>query len=132
MSQVYEKGECDMTDLHATAPHYIFVEPWDEEEDPSFQDLNKKGEFVMHDLHKITPNFLIEECIEMPDGSLIYEPESVKYLGAHFDNHFEFKTHIDILNCKISRLVGILWKCEYLSLEAKQMVYAGLVEAHLN
>ena len=130
--KVYEKGECDMTDLHATAPHYIFVEPWDEEEDPTVQDLNRKGEFVMHDLHKITPKFLIEECIEMPDGSLINEPESVKYLGVHFDNHFEFKKHINILNCKISRLVGILWKCEYLSLEAKQMVYAGLVEAHLN
>ena len=103
-----------------------------EEEDPTVQDLNRKGEFVMHDLHKITPKFLIEECIEMPDGSLIYEPESVKYLGVHFDNHFEFRKHIDILNCKISRLVGILWKCEYLSFEAKQMVYAGLVEAHLN
>ena len=130
--KVYEKGECDMTDLHATAPQYVFVEPWDEEEDPTFHELNKKGEFVMHDLHKIAPKFLIEEFIEMPDESLIYEPESVKYLGVHFDNRFEFKKHIDILNCKISRLVGILWKCEYLSLEAKQMVYSGLVEAHLN
>ena len=64
--------------------------------------------------------------------SLINGPESVKHLGVHFDNHFELKKDIDILNCKISRLVGVFWKGEYLSFEAKQMVYAGLVEAHLN
>ena len=51
----------------------------------------------MHDLHKITPKFLIEGCIEMSNGSLIYKPESVKSLGVHFDNHFEFKKRIDMI-----------------------------------
>ena len=56
--KVYEKGECDMTDLHATAPHYIFVEPWDEEEDPTVHDLNKKDlNLSCMTYTKLHPNF---------------------------------------------------------------------------
>ena len=59
-------------------------------------------------------------------------PDSVKYLGLLFDYQFKFAMHINILPCKINRIVGILWKSEHLSFEAKKLLYNGLVEAHLN
>lgn len=128
----YIKGEHDMGDLHEITPNFILNEPWDTQDDPDFHELNKKGEFNLHDLHKITPLYIREENIEMPDGTTIFEPENVKYLGVWFDNNFKFLHHIDILACKISRIVGILWKSQHLTLETKKMIYNGLVEAHLN
>ena len=74
----------------------------------------------------------MEEGTEMPDGTVINEPDTVKYLGVLFDNNFKFNLHIDILCCKINRIVGILWKSEHLTIEAKKLIYNGLVEAHLN
>ena len=128
----YIKGEHDMGDLHEITPNFILNEPWDTQDDPDFHELNKKGEFNLHDLHKITPLYIREENIEIPDGTTIFEPENVKYLGVWFDNNFKFLHHIDILACKISRIVGILWKSQHLTLETKKMIYNGLVEAHLN
>ena len=130
--KVYCKGEHDMRELHEIAPHYILEEPWDEPGDPEPSELNTKGEYVMHELEKVTPQFLMAEGIEMPDGTIINEPDTVKYLGVLFDNKFKFSTHIDILFCKINRIVGILWKSEHLTIEAKKLIYNGLVEAHLN
>ena len=129
--KVFEKGEHDMTELHEIAPFFLLVESENDTE-MDIKELNKKGEFILHDLHKITPNYLVHENIEMPDGTNIFEPETVKYLGVIMDNQFTFKRHIDVLNCKINRVVGILWKCQHLTFEAKKMIYTGLVEAHLN
>ena len=130
--KVYIKGEYDLTDLHEITPKFMLNEPWDTPEDPDFHELNEKGEFSLYDLHKITPQYIREECIEMPDGTTIFEPDNVKYLGVWFDNNFKFVQHIDILTCKISRIVGILWRSEHLTLEVKKLIYNGLVEAHLN
>ena len=130
--KVYYKGELDMRELHEVAPYFILKEPWDEPGDPEPSELNTKGEYVMHELEKVTPLFLMAEGIEMPDGTMINEPDSVKYLGVLSDNKFKFTTHIDILHCKINRIVGILWKSEHLTIEAKKLIYNGLVEAHLN
>ncbi len=68
----------------------------------------------------------------MPDESEVYEPEYVKYLGVYFDNRLTFNRHIDIVNCKINRIAGILWKNAHLTLEAKKAIYSGLVESHIN
>ena len=94
----------------------MLAEPWDTPDDPDFHELNKKGEFILHDLHKITPQYILEESIEMPDGTTILEPDNVKYLGVWFDNSFKFTHHIDILTCKISRIVGILWRSQHLTI----------------
>ncbi len=130
--KVYNKGEYDMAELHEISPFYILEEPWDEYLDPEPEELNRKGEFILQELHKVTPKFILDECIEMPDGTVVYEPNTVKYLGIHFNNRFMFNTHIDVLSCKINRIVGILWKSQHLTFEAKKMIYNGLVEAHLN
>ena len=130
--KVYTKGEYDLTELHEITPTFMLTEPWDTPDDPDFHDLNKKGEFILHDLHKITPQYILEESIEMPDGTTILEPDNVKYLGVWFDNNFKFTRHIDILTSKISRIVGVLWRSQHLTLEVKKMIYSGLVEAHLN
>ncbi len=68
----------------------------------------------------------------MPDDLEVYEPEYVKYLGVYFDNHLSFNRHIDVVNCKVNRIVGILWKNTHLTLEAKKTIYFVLVESHIN
>ena len=75
---------------------------------------------------------MLQEWITMPDGSSIYEPDDVKYLGVFFDSKMTFKKHIDIVNCKINRMVGILWKSEHLTTETKKNIYNSLVESHLS
>ena len=98
-----------MSELHEIVPHYMLEVPWDEPEDPTASELNIKGEYTLHELQKVTPSFLLNESIEMPDGTIIEEPDSVKYLGLLFDNQFKFTMHINILSCKINRIVGILY-----------------------
>ena len=68
----------------------------------------------------------------MPDKSTVFEPPNVKYLGIYFDNKLSFKRHIDILNCKLSRMVGVFWKAAHLSTKTKKIIYHSQVESHLN
>ena len=131
-NKIYEKGEFDLSELQSITPQYLLDDPWSEEGDPDYNELNTKGEFIMHELHKVCPQYMLSESIEMPDGSLICEPLSVKYLGVLFDNQLNFKNHTSVLCCKLNRIVGILWKSQHLTIEAKKMVYYGLVESHLN
>ena len=68
----------------------------------------------------------------MPDGSKINELNNVKYLSVYFDNNLKFKRHIDIVSCRLNRMVGILWKIKHLNTETKRVIYHALVESHLN
>ncbi len=102
--KVYIKGEFDLSDLHNTAPQFLFEDPWADPEDPDHYELNRKGEYVLHELSKVCPKYLLKEYIVMPDESEVYEPEYVKYLGVYFDNRLTFNRHIDIVNCKINRI----------------------------
>ena len=45
--------------------------------------MNKKGEFVLHELHKVCPKYIISEFIKIDDGTIVYEDDTVKYLGIH-------------------------------------------------
>ena len=130
--KVYDKGEHDMSELHEIVPNFMLEDPWDEPWDPEPTELNRKGEYIMQELYKVTPQYLFDETIEMPDGTVVAEPNTVKYLGVLFDNQFKFSSHIDVLSCKLNRIVGILWKSDHLTIEAKKIIYNGLVEAHLN
>ena len=128
------KGEHDMSELHEVAPEYLFVPDYLYPHDDYIchKEINKKGEFTLQDLHSICPALVLEECVEMPDGSTIYEPENVKYLGVYFDNNLTFKRHIDITTCKISRLISVFWKSPHLTTETKKIIYHSLVQSHLN
>ena len=132
--RMFEKGEHDMSELHEVAPEYLFtpdyLHPYDEY--ICHKELNEKGEFILQDLHTICPAFVLEEYIEMPDGSTVHEPEHVKYLGVYFDNNLSFKRHIDITTCKISRLISVFWKSAHLTTETKKIVYHSLVQSLLN
>lgn len=101
-------------------------------DEPDHTEVNKKGEFVLHDLYKVCPEYLINEFVVMPDDSYVFEPPNVKYLGIYFDNKLTFKRQIDIICCKINRMVGILWKASHLSFETKKIIYHSMVETHLN
>ncbi len=131
-NKVYIKGEFDLTEIHTALPLFLFDDDNWEPGDPDHIELNKKGEYALYELTKVCPQYMFKEHIEMPDGSEIYEPESVKYLGVYFDSKLMFRKHIDILCCKLNRIVGQMWKGEHLTLEAKKMIYHGLVESHIN
>ena len=131
-NRCYIRGEYDLTEIHNVAPQYLFLLDFAETGDPDHIEVNMKGEYVLHDLHKVCPEYFFNEFIVMPDDSYVFEPPSVKYLGVYFDNKLTFKRHIDILCCKLNRMVGILWKCPQLALETKKMIYHSLVESHLN
>ena len=47
----------------------------------------------MHELEKVTPLFLMAEDIEMPDGTIINQPDSVKYLGVTNSNLLHVLTY---------------------------------------
>ena len=131
-NKCYEKGEIDLTDMHSALPLFLFEDPFYEPGDPDHIEINKKGEYILHELTKVCPHYMMGEFITMPDESQINEPNFVKYLGVYFDNNLKFKRHIDILRCKINRIVGILWKCDHLNFTAKKMIYHAFVESHLN
>ena len=57
----------------------------------------------MHELEKVTPLFLMAEDIEMPDGTIINQPDSVKYLGVTNSNLLHILTYC------IVRLI-VLWE----------------------
>ena len=132
--RTFLKGEHDMSDLHEVAPEYLFTPDYLHPHDEYIchKELNDKGEFILQDLHTICPAFVLEEYIEMPDGSTVHEPDYVKYLGVYFDNKLSFKRHIDITTCKISRLISVFWRSAHLTTETKKMVYHSLVQSQLN
>ena len=132
--KVYVKGEHDMTELHSVAPAYLFEPEFIQIQNdyPCHTELNKKGEFILHDLHSVCPAYLLDEHVQMPDGNDIYEPDYVKYLGVFFDNSLRFQRHIDIVTCKISRLISVFWKSPHLTQETKKIIYYSLVQSHLN
>ena len=75
------KGEYDLiTNLREITSTLMLVEPWGTSDDPDFHELNKKEEFILHYLHKITPQYILEEYIEMPDGTTILEPPSLNQI----------------------------------------------------
>ena len=131
-NNVYDKGECDLSELHQIAPQYLLEGYWDELGDPNYIELNKKGEHALHDLRKVCPQLCFLETVEMPDGTDIYESEQVKYLGVYIDGKITYNHHINIVCCKLNRIVGQLWKGEHLNLEAKLLIYHSLVEFHLS
>ena len=128
----YIKGEYDLSDLHTTAPLFCFEKEDYEPEGPDHTELNKKGEYMLQDLHNVCPAYFFNEFIVMPDGNYIFEPPDVKYLGVYIDNTLSYNKHINILCCKVNRIVGILWKCPHLSIKTKKIIYHSLVESHLN
>ena len=67
--------------------------------------------------NRISCKLYVSSClIKLP---CITELETVKYLCVLFVNQFLFKNHIDLLFCKLSRTVRILWKSQHLTCEAK-------------
>ena len=131
-NKVYIKGEYDLSELHEATPEFMFVVEGLEPGDPDHIEINKKGEYVLQELTKVCPEYMFKEWVTMPDGSEVFEPDDVKYLGVYFDSKLSFKKQINIVNCKINRMVGILWKAEHLTHETKKTVYYSLVESHLN
>ena len=73
-----------------------------------------------------------EEHIINDDGSLTLANSDVKYLGLFIDDKLKFKYHINIIRSKINRLVGIFWKCVFLDIKTKKLIYQSLVESHIS
>ena len=128
----YIKGEYNLSDLHQIAPQYLFDNYNPNYPGPSHEIVNKRGEFIFEELHEIIPNYLIEEYLISDNGTIITPSTNVKYLGLYIDSNLKFEKHIAITSCKMSRLIGIYWKCLDLDLATKKLIYHSLVESHLN
>ena len=131
-NKTYDKGEIDLKELHEVGPNFLFEHHDPKYEGPDHTVINKKGEFTMHDLHSITPLYVREEHIINDDGSLTLANSDVKYLGLFIDDKLKFKYHINIIRSKINRLVGIFWKCVFLDIKTKKLIYQSLVESHIS
>ena len=76
---------------------------------------------------QVLPNFNIHI-----NSSKILVHESAKYLGIHLDCHINFRQHINFLESKIARSVGILTKLKHVLPEkALISLYYALVSSHL-
>ena len=128
----YDKGEHDLVDLHYTAPVFLFDHHDPHYDGPNHIQVNKKGEFILQDLHSITPRYFNHEHIIDNEGNITESNDKVKYLGIYIDEKLHFKYHINIVCCKINKVVGTLWKCLHLDIETKKIIYHSLAESHLN
>jgi exonuclease III len=81
-------------------------------------------------LHSITPDFIYKKSLD--DNYQQPENSEVKYLGVIFDNNLNFDKQIHSTAMKVSRMVGILWQCKDLPLDAKLTIYHSLVASYLN
>ena len=127
----YIKGEHDLRELHDTVPLFLIDnEHWDID-GPGHRVVNKKGEFMLHELHHVMPDYMVNEHIYTENGLAIPENETVKYLGIYIDNKLDFQYHLNILYCKLNRMVGTFWKCPDIGLNTKKVIYSSLVESHL-
>ena len=128
----YIKGEYDLTELHNIVPLEYLQHPDPDYDGPDHTIINKRGEFYLEELHRVTPKYITNEHIISENDSIIIANSRVKYLGLHIDEHLQFKYHTNIVCCKISRMVGIFWKCIIINLETKKIIYHALVESYLN
>ena len=81
-------------------------------------------------LHSAVPDLLYKKCLD--DSFNQPENNDVKYLGVIFDNNLKFDKQIHSTSMKVSRMVGILWQCRDLHIEAKLTIYHSLVASYLN
>ena len=75
--------------------------------------------------NSITMNLSYQQCkIEVVD--------SVKYLGIHLDNKLQFKQHIKMLETKLPRLLGVLYKTKsFLPNHILKKLYYAFIHSHL-
>ena len=85
-------------------------------------------------------NFVIFHAINKPNNNVtilinkqaIHEVKYVKYLGILIDSHLTFKDHINELNKKISRAIGILYRLrQYVTTKILCNVYYAIIYSFL-
>ena len=81
-------------------------------------------------LHKCIPDYAYKKSLD--DSFEQPENDEVKYLGIVFDNTLKFEKQINSTAIKINRMVGILWQCRDLPVNAKLTIYHSLVASYLN
>ena len=81
-------------------------------------------------------NFVIFHAINKPNHNVtilinkqaIHKVKYVKYLGILIDSHLTFKDHINELNKKISRAIGILYRLrQYVTTKILCNVYCAII-----
>ena len=85
-------------------------------------DISKTNFVIFHAINK--PNHNVTILINKPFTRLNY----VKYLGILIDSHLTFKDHINELNKKISRAIGILYRLrKYVTTKILCNVYNAII-----
>ena len=134
-NKVYENSAHKLDDLQELLPETALQEletPGCSTSSQEKRTKNKKGEFILKELHQIIPEYMTHEYIITNENVIITESSKVKYLGIHFDSDLKFKYQISLVRCKISRMIGVYWKCVDLNIETKKIIYHSLVESYVN
>ena len=64
--------------------------------------------------------------------NLIKKSECVKYLGVYLDNKLSWRTHIDKICKKVSKVCGMIYKLRYyVPLSTLKIVYFSLFHSHI-
>ena len=91
--------------------------------------VKKTKYIVFHAINKATDGLFSELYI---DGINIERVTSVNFLGIHFNEHMMWKTHIDIIGCKLAKLPGLLNRLKrYLPKYVLRTLYCGMVQSML-
>ena len=64
--------------------------------------------------------------------NLIQQADNLRYLGVYLDNKLSWKSHIEILSTKLSKICGIIYKLRhYVPLSTLKSVYFSLFHSQL-
>lgn len=89
--------------------------------------IDKTSFMVSHPLMSQTPNLMI-----IINNILIKQVNEVKFLGVTLDNLLKWKSHIDTIKTKLSRICGIMYRTRnYMNTESRKQIYLSLGYPHL-
>ena len=92
-----------------------------------------KTHFVPFQNRSINIGAAVENIVINIDSHTLNKSDNVNFLGIHIDKYLHWKTHIDYVNNKVSKCIGILHKLKYyLPLVALRTLYNSLVLPYLS
>ena len=86
-------------------------------------------------LHKLThkENIVLKLLLLQLNGNIIERENSLKFLGVIFDEHLFSKKHIQLIENKISKNVGVIYKTSKLiNSKCLRSIYFSFIHSYIN
>ena len=79
------------------------------------------------------PKFRYKSCLSnyklSVDGAQLLPSPSAKYLGIFFDSQLNWKVHVDSVIRKVSRKIGVLYRCHrFLTTSARLALVKSVIQ----